>query len=231
MLRAQRELDICGYYYGNISMHKANDLLKDQKPGTFLIRDSASSAPYALTFQQDVEKYPSRPANSIRIQCVQRYGSSSSSARYYQFRLDEVPSPPHRAAGGSLLPEFDSIIELVEFYSKSKSRSSHVLQDEVNKDEYPISLSRPLFQQSRPMSLQHLARMSIHEHLGSWSAASALPATNKSQRWMDDRWVEVKSSREAETHFSYRHGNVAAVDSLGLPFSVRKYLLDYPHTV
>jgi len=204
--RNREELRECGWYHGAISMDQANRLLQGTPAGTFLVRDSSSpDCMYALTFQQDAKKFPERSANSVRIRF---------SGRKNRFQLD-----PSNNCHSSQLPEFKTVVELIEFYVKSRqvakagnlksSSSSNVLLDEVTGVHYPIFLRRPLRCDKGTVSLQHLARLSVHNAVGKWSSPSS----------------------SAGKQFGYRQKNLHSLTQLDLPAQLTKELEEYPYTI
>jgi len=186
--RNREELQVSGWYHGRKSMDEANQLLQGTTAGTFLVRDSsAPDCMFALTFQQDAKRFPDRCANSVRIRFFESTG---------KFQLD-----PSNNCKRSQLPEFNSVVELIEFYVKSRCPSTNVLLDEVTGVHYPICLKRPLGTTRAPASLQHLARLSVHRSIGKWQATG------------------------------YRQRNLQSIDQLGLPNEIRDDLSNYPYTI
>jgi len=198
--RNTQELKTCGWYHGNISMDQANRLLQGTPAGTFLVRDSsAADCLYALTFQQDTKRFPDRCANSVRI----RFFESSG-----KFQLD-----PSNSCKRNQLPEFDTVVELVEFYNKSKGcPSTNVLLDEVTRVHYPINLTKPLRVERGPMSLQHLTKLKVHQSISVWAKGSPFHP-DKSKR------------------FGYREKNLQSVSSLDLPLKLKDDLSEYAYTI
>jgi len=204
ILKRNREgLRECGWYHGAISMDQANRLLQGTPAGTFLVRDSSSSdCMYALTFQQDTKKFPDRSANSVRIRF---------SGRKSRFQLD-----PSNNCQSSQLPEFSSVVELIEFYVKSRGSSpasSNVLLDEITGVHYPIFLKRPLRCDKGTVSLQHLARLSVHNAISTWSSRGGLPGG------------------AAGKQLGYRQKNLHSLIKLDLPAQLTKELMEYPYTI
>jgi len=191
---------MCGWYHGAVSMDQANRLLHGTPAGTFLVRDSsAADCMYALTFQQDAKRFPDRCANSVRI----RFFESSG-----KFQLD-----PSNNCKRNQLPEFDTVIELVEFYVKSvRCPSTNVLLDEITGVHYPINLTKPLTLERGPRSLQHLAKLTVHQSIGAWSKGS-LFHPDKSKR------------------FGYRVKNLKSVSYLDLPLKIKDDLAEYAYTI
>lgn len=206
--RNLRELQACGWYHGPLGIESANNLLKDQPAGTFLIRDSSSAASkadcvFSLTFRHDSKSFPDLTCNSVRIKfCEQSC----------KFQLDRSQETRQEQ-----LPAFDSVVELVEFYLTSELKKTlplgHTLMDDSNNKSYPICLRKPLMKESGPMSLEHLARLTINARMGTWSKRPAGGAGSRNKA------------------FVYRNHNLQSLDALPLPPKLKECLAEYPHTL
>ncbi|XP_019880375.1 cytokine-inducible SH2-containing protein [Aethina tumida] len=137
-------LRLSGFYYEGISYEQANDLLKDSKIGTFLVRNS-SDPRFLFSLSVQTERGPT----SVRLFYINGY-----------FRLD---AQQHLQ---SAMPMFPSVIELVQHYvNQSKANNAaQVWVDPQGKWYSSILLERPL-RKKEPGSLKHLARVAIHKAL------------------------------------------------------------------
>ncbi|KAG8182603.1 hypothetical protein JTE90_021739 [Oedothorax gibbosus] len=135
LVENERSLELCGYYYGNLSWMDASTLLRHCQVGTFLVRDSAHHGYlYALSVQ--TRKGPT----SIRID----YSGG-------KFKMDSLNYLSHQ------MPRFDCVTDLIDFYvqlPKFMCSSGAVWQDGV-----PVQIYRPLYKAVR--SLQHLCRVAV----------------------------------------------------------------------
>lgn len=153
---AQRELDQCGWYYGPLSWQESVLLLQDSPQGTFLVRDSSSSASSSYKYSLSVQRRPSWC-------CVGgRRGEGPTSVRIQftngKFRLDSDDKIR------SLMPQFDSVGALVSHYigasGKVKKRMMFEEEKPVNSEVTGLVLSSPLLK--TPPSLAHMSRLAIH---------------------------------------------------------------------
>ncbi|KAF8791925.1 suppressor of cytokine signaling 2-like [Argiope bruennichi] len=142
-----RKLQLCGYYYGNLSWVDASAILRHCKVGTFLVRDSEHGS-YLYTLSVQTRKGPT----SCRIDYTDGL-----------FRLDSAKGLSHK------MPLFDCVLSLIDYYvhlsrhwplKNSKTLSPVWLDmDESNSTDVPVQIYKPLYRQMR--SLQHLCRVTI----------------------------------------------------------------------
>lgn len=141
-------LELCGYYYGNLSWMDASHILKQSKVGTFLVRDSEHhSYLYALSVQTK------RGPTSCRIEYLNG-----------RFRLDSSEDLADK------MPRFNSVPDLIDHYihltqnlprkNCNKEMAPVWLDmDEENSMDVPVQIYKPLYKNVR--SLQHLCRVSM----------------------------------------------------------------------
>lgn len=141
-------LNLCGYYYGNLSWMDASHLLKQSKVGTFLVRDSEHhSYLYALSVQTK------RGPTSCRIEYLNG-----------RFRLDSSEELADK------MPRFDSVTDLIDHYvqlTKNLPRKNcnkelspvWLDMDEENSMDVPVQIYKPLYKNVR--SLQHMCRIAM----------------------------------------------------------------------
>jgi hypothetical protein len=164
--RSRAQLAECGWYHGCLSWQESDMLLENTAPGTFLVRDSQNpSCIYSLSVQRGPQL---GGPTSIRIQF---HGG--------RFALDAESDQIRR-----LMPAFNSVGELVEYYvglsknsSSSKEKQQQLMLDSCQQQQQqqqlqaPIVLRGPLYHQ--PPSLAHLCRLAVNRSLSSAAAASS----------------------------------------------------------
>ena len=144
VVRSQKILEQCGFYYMNFDMKASRRKLKHCPEGNFLVRDS--SDPKHL-FSLSVKT--SRGPTSVRI--VYRHGS---------FHLDCETSQEAK------MVKFQNVMDLIQYYVKNseknaKEKSQCYWLETGGRKEIPVVLKRP--QHYRISSLQHLCRLNIHK--------------------------------------------------------------------
>ncbi|GBO22805.1 Suppressor of cytokine signaling 2 [Araneus ventricosus] len=142
-----RKLQMCGYYYGNLSWVDASAMLRQCKVGTFLVRDSEHGS-YLYTLSVQTRKGPT----SCRIEYTDG-----------RFRLDSAKDLSHK------MPLFDCVPYLIDYYVHLSrhwpQKNSRTLapvwldMDESNSTDVPVQIYKPLYRRMR--SLQHLCRVTI----------------------------------------------------------------------
>ncbi|XP_014261519.1 suppressor of cytokine signaling 2-like isoform X2 [Cimex lectularius] len=143
-----KRLKASGWFYEGITWQESMSILASTKPGTFLVRES-SDPRYLFSLSVQGLKGPV----SVRIHYVNGY-----------FRLDAEP------ALGPVIPFFDCVVKLVEYYiyTSNNSRScntEHVFVDWTGHNYSHILLRKPLYQRTKFPSLKHLARLRINSLL------------------------------------------------------------------
>ena len=150
--RTRAQLADCGWYHGCLSWQESDMLLENTALGTFLLRDSQNpSCIYSLSVQRGPQL---GGPTSIRIQF-----------QGGRFALDAESEQIRR-----LMPAFDSVGELVEYYvglsSSSKQQQQQLMLDSCHQQQQqqaPIVLRGPLYHQ--PPSLAHLCRLAVNRSL------------------------------------------------------------------
>ena len=138
-----RALDLSGWYYEALTHDRSDELLKDTKVGTFLVRNSADPR-YTFTLSVQTDGGP----KSVRLLFANGC-----------FRLH---AQPHLQAA---MPLFPGVLELVQHYARRK-KDAQVWVDPQGKCMSSMLLDRPRRKAGRPPSLKHLARLAINRHLG-----------------------------------------------------------------
>jgi hypothetical protein len=172
LARTRAQLADCGWYHGCLSWQESDMLLENTAPGTFLVRDSQNPACiYSLSVQRGAHL---GGPTSIRVQF---HGG--------RFALDAESEEIRR-----LMPAFDSVGELVEFYvglstsrrgieasnsssiggSNSSKQQQLMVDSSQQQQQAPILLRGPLYHQ--PPSLAHLCRLSVNRSLAASGAGS-----------------------------------------------------------
>ncbi|XP_047002908.1 cytokine-inducible SH2-containing protein-like [Schistocerca americana] len=152
----QAALRASGWYYEGLSWQQSAELLRASEPGTFLVRDS-SDARFLFSLSVQTERGPT----SVRLHYVAG-----------QFRLDS------EARLTASMPLFNCVVALVEHYvaeTQRRASSQHrdcaaggkeqVWVDAHGQMYSPIVLTRPLYRQGHPPSLQHCARLAVNRVL------------------------------------------------------------------
>jgi hypothetical protein len=146
-----KALKLCGWYYEGLTFDKSDELLKDTKVGTFLVRNSSDPRfLFSLSVQTD------RGPKSVRLFYINGY-----------FRLD---AQPHLQAS---MPLFPGVVELIEHYVWRR-KDTQVWVDPKGKCLSAIYLDQPLRKEARPATLKHLARLAINKVLGATPRTRAL---------------------------------------------------------
>lgn len=211
----------CGWYYGKMKADESTALLRDTKPGTFLVRDSSDPKYwFSLSMQRgnatsdnDTNSENSGPT-SIRIHFVNG-----------KFQLDAEDRIR------SLMPEFDTIIDLVQFYVstslyelkqvqeanlsctdvKNKSfqnaKSGTLWVDSSGKLYQTIFLAYPLYRKDSPQSLSQMCRLTINKSLVS------------------------KITNDFSENIYKNHQYQDSVLRLNLPVRMKQFLQEYPNTI
>ena len=141
-------LNLCGYYYGNLSWIDASHLLKQTKVGTFLVRDSEHhSYLYALSVQTR------RGPTSCRIEYLNgRFKLDSSE--------DLVDKMPRFASVTDLIDHYVNLTKNLPRKNSGKELSPVWLDmDEENSMDVPVQIYKPLYKNVQ--SLQHMCRLTI----------------------------------------------------------------------
>jgi len=211
----------CGWYYGKMRADESTALLADTKPGTFLIRDSSDpkywfslSMQRGKTTNNNIASPENSGPTSIRIHFVNG-----------KFQLDAEDRIR------SLMPEFDTIIDLVQFYITSslnalkqvqKGKSSKENEDDKilanakaktlwvdssGKLYQTIFLAYPLYKKDSPQSLSQICRLSI----------------NKS--------IVAKITKDFSDNIYQKREYLDSVSKLNLPVRIQEFLEEYPNTV
>lgn len=138
-----RALRLSGWFYEGITYQQSQELLKERRVGTFLVRNSSDPRfLYSLSVQTD------RGPTSVRLHYVNGF-----------FRLDA------QAHIREAMPLFPNVVELIEHYvqlSRACKTGAHVWVDPKGKLYSAIELDRPLLKEDTAPSLKHLARLAVH---------------------------------------------------------------------
>ncbi|XP_060802826.1 suppressor of cytokine signaling 2 isoform X1 [Amyelois transitella] len=138
-------LRLSGWYYGNLDLQGAINLLKDASVGAFLIRDSGDrNFIFSLSVQTD------RGPTSVRLHYEHSF-----------FRLDcDRPLVKY-------MPKFHCVVDLVQYYTRLGERGAAgtVWVNREGCEHSPVLLRNP-FRKSPP-SLLHCARLAVHKALDS----------------------------------------------------------------
>ncbi|RZB39445.1 SH2 and/or SOCS box domain containing protein [Asbolus verrucosus] len=150
-----RALHLSGWYYEGLTYDKSDELLKDSKVGTFLVRNSSDPRfLFSLSVQTD------QGPKSVRLFYINGY-----------FRLD---AEPHLQAS---MPLFPGVVELIQYYvrrKKSGRNDAQVWVDPQGKCLSSIYLDQPLRKEGKPPTLKHLARLAINRELRNTSKTRIL---------------------------------------------------------
>lgn len=147
-----RVLRLSGWYYEGLTFDKSDELLKDTKVGTFLVRDSSDPRfLFSLSVQTDTGP------KSVRLFYLNKY-----------FRLD---AQPHLQ---SSMPFFPGVVDLVQYYVRRQKVEKEIWVDPHGKRLSSIYLEKPLRKDGTPPTLKHLSRLAINKELNSSSKIKIL---------------------------------------------------------
>jgi len=211
----------CGWYYGKMRADESTALLADTEPGTFLVRDSSDPKYwFSLSMQRgnakgnDISSQENSGPTSIRIHFVNG-----------KFQLDAEDKIR------SLMPEFDTIIDLVQFYvstslyelkqvqkatvsnedgdrqSFQNAKSKTLWVDSSGKMYQTIFLAYPLYKKDTPQSLSQICRLSINK-----SIVSKITNSFSDNIYQNQQYHE-------------------SITTLNLPGRIQEFLHEYPNTV
>jgi len=211
----------CGWYYGKMRADESTALLADTEPGTFLVRDSSDPKYwFSLSMQRgnakgnDISSQENSGPTSIRIHFVNG-----------KFQLDAEDRIR------SLMPDFDTIIDLVQFYvstslyelkkvqkatvssedgdikSFQNAKSKTLWVDSSGKLYQTIFLAYPLYKKDSPQSLSQICRLSINKAIVSKITNNFSDNIYKSQQYHE------------------------SISTLNLPGRIQEFLHEYPNTV
>lgn len=151
---SRKELNLSGWYWTHLTWQEAEVVLQETCIGTFLVRDSADPR-HCFSMSVQTEKGPT----SVRIHYLNG-----------KFRLSGQPSVK------ASLPEFNSVIKLVEYYistNEKYSKSNHVWIDSSGKVFSPIRIRQPLLK--GVPSLKHLSRKASNFYFSKQALTEQLP--------------------------------------------------------
>ena len=211
----------CGWYYGKMRADESTALLADTEPGTFLVRDSSDPKYwFSLSMQRgnakgnDISSQENSGPTSIRIHFVNG-----------KFQLDAEDRIR------SLMPEFDTIIDLVQFYvstslhelkqvqkntvscedsdikSFQNAKSKTLWVDSSGKMYQTIFLAYPLYRKDTPQSLSQICRLTINK-----SIVSKITNSFSDNIYQNQQYHE-------------------SISTLNLPGRIQEFLHEYPNTV
>ena len=148
--------------------------------------------------------------NSIRITFLEHRG---------KFQLDKCWHSDR-----AKLPEFDSVVELVEFYVKSRE-GFNCLRDADTGRLYSLQIQKTLPESGSPSSLKHMARLAVNNAVGAWVKRQTTPISVE----------EVYVTQKVPMVFNYRNKNCNSLNLLQerreIPVKINEYLQQYPYTV
>merc|ERR1712038_1122991 len=201
----------CGWYYGKMRADESTALLADTKAGTFLVRDSSDpkywfslSMQRGKTTNNTIASPENSGPTSIRIHFVNG-----------KFQLDAEDRIR------SLMPEFDTIIDLVQFYITSSLNALKQVQKDGSSKDYEdekilanaksktlwVDSSGKLYKKDSPQSLSQICRLSI----------------NKS--------IVSKITKDFSENIYQKQQYLDSVSKLNLPVRIQEFLEEYPNTI
>lgn len=135
-----------GWYYGNISVAEAERLLKEERNGAFLVRDSSDSENRNDLF-------------TITFKIQDRYGS---------VRVDYAKGYFSLSLQDPGLPLFRTVMDLISFcYNRSVVEKLPVcaLTGHSNHRDVHLYLTKPVCRHRRMHSLMYFCREAIHKYV------------------------------------------------------------------
>lgn len=215
----KRELLDGGFYHGPISHEEAKVILDSAPEGSVLVRDSATrQGGYTLSLKLS-GGWTGRPStvSSIRINFLASRG---------KYQMDRC-----HHSDWAMLPEFDSVTELVEFYVRSStpirsnSPAFNNLRDAETGELKTLCVRTPVPASRSPPSLAHLSRLAVNRAVGEWEDRQPSPPSVE----------ELYVSQKVPQMFNYRNKNIQSIDMLKnrreIPARVNEYLKEYPYTI
>ncbi|XP_066151779.1 suppressor of cytokine signaling 2-like [Euwallacea fornicatus] len=137
-----------GWFYEGITFQDSQDMLKNTKVGTFLVRNS-SNPKFLFSLSVQTERGPT----SVRLHYINGYFS--------------LEAQPHLLA---VMPAFPNVIDLIRYYVlefKRHRTDANVWVDTQGKWHSAIKIDKPLRKKEEPPSLKHFARLAIHKAIQS----------------------------------------------------------------
>ncbi|XP_053607787.1 suppressor of cytokine signaling 2-like isoform X2 [Plodia interpunctella] len=138
-------LRLSGWYYGNLDLQGAINMLKEASVGAFVIRDSGDrNFIFSLSVQTD------RGPTSVRLHYEHGF-----------FRLDcDRPLVKY-------MPRFRCVVDLIQYYTRVGERGAlgTVWVNREGCEHSPVLLRNPY--RKAPPSLLHCARLAVHKALDS----------------------------------------------------------------
>ncbi|XP_067936271.1 suppressor of cytokine signaling 2-like [Watersipora subatra] len=138
------KLQQCGWYYPHMTRDEAKEILYQQPPGAFLLRQSSESLRnYTLSVRT-----PSGPVVSIRIIATCRHGNIS-------FRLD-----CSRKITDFIIEE-SCVVNLIQRLIATRTLDIYRFSDNKGKRNISLQLTKPVI--LRSPSLKHLCRVRLNQ--------------------------------------------------------------------
>jgi len=194
-------------------------ILDSAPEGSVLVRDSATrQGGYTLSLKLS-GGWTGRPStvSSIRINFLASRG---------KYQMDRC-----HHSDWAMLPEFDSVTELVEFYVRSStpirsnSPAFNNLRDAETGELKKLCVRTPVPASRSPPSLAHLSRLAVNRAVGEWEDRQPSPPSVE----------ELYVSQKVPQMFNYRNKNIQSIDMLKnrreIPARVNEYLKEYPYTI
>lgn len=128
-----KRLKMCGWYWGDISSLHANELLRNARNGSFIVRDS-SDAFHLFTLSLKTRNI----VVSVRVAYSRGH-----------FKLDSCHQED--------CPSFRSVVDLIDYYLEDETRKFYIMLPEIGK--LAVALKHPVWKEVP--SLQHVCRYKI----------------------------------------------------------------------
>lgn len=153
-----RQLKMCGWYWGDLSSDKAEEILKNTQEGSFILRDS-SDACHLFTL--------SLKANNLVVSVRVAFSRG-------QFKLDSLRQEDS--------PGFENMVDLVDYYLEDKRRRFYVAVPDMA--EFAVSLQHPVWKEAP--TLQHLCRQCIVRRCRTSEELDSLPLPSHLIRFLKE---------------------------------------------
>ena len=167
-----RQLKMCGWYWGDLSSDEAEDVLRNTREGSFILRDSADAC-HLFTL--------SLKAHNLVVSVRVAFSRG-------QFKLDSF----HQEDS----PGFENMVDLVDYYLADRKRMFYVTVPEMG--EFAVSLLHPVWKEVP--TLQHLCRRCIVQRCRTAEELHSLPLPPHLVRYLQEYAPEDTQSQDTPRH-------------------------------
>ena len=183
-----RQLKMCGWYWGDLSSDEAEDVLRNTREGSFILRDS-SDACHLFTL--------SLKAHNLVVSVRVAFSRG-------QFKLDSL----HQEDS----PGFENMVDLVDYYLADRKRMFYVTVPGMG--EFAVSLLHPVWKEVP--TLQHLCRRCIVQRCRTAEELDSLPLPPHLIRFLKEYApVDTQGQQDTASH-QFSSASASSSDSHSL---------------